>query len=135
MPPYTARILSPVWAPRSRASASIWTTSSRVGAMMSTRGEAGADDADLVEDAQGARHEGLIDHVGSGSEDGRDDEVDEDGVLPVPREELRGDHADEAQDGDDHGQLEDHPEGEGELDHEVRVGRHGEHRLPALLLP
>src|ERR1700675_3599869 len=41
MPPYTARILSPVWAPRSRASASIWTTSSRVGAMISTRGAVG----------------------------------------------------------------------------------------------
>src|SRR5262252_9083881 len=172
MPPYTARIRSPVWAPRRRASASICTTSSRVGAMMSTRGavgplragaglrrqrvkaamrkaavlpvpvcdcpatslplrargsvpswmgvmitkpaswmprttgpgrsreakstelmwpmpwawgEAGADDAHLVEDAQRPCHEGLVDHVGSGSEDGRDDEVDEDGVLAVPR--------------------------------------------------
>src|SRR5437667_11825252 len=41
MPPYTARILSPVWAPRRRASASIWTTSSRVGAMSGTRGAVG----------------------------------------------------------------------------------------------
>src|SRR5215470_11426012 len=38
MPPYTATMRKPVCAPSRRASASIWTTSSRVGAMISTRG-------------------------------------------------------------------------------------------------
>src|SRR6266849_8416344 len=40
MPPYTAWILNGVKRPSWRASASIWTTSSRVGAMTSTRGAA-----------------------------------------------------------------------------------------------
>src|SRR6266851_4840123 len=231
---------SPVWAPRRRASASIWTTSSRVGAMISTRGAVGpllagagcrrqrvkaairkaavlpvpvwdwpatslplrasgsvpswigvmatkpaswtprmtgsgrssdlksmglmawpggswrgrrlrgrlrprrlalphgqarADDADLVEDAEGARHQGLVDHVGRWSEHGGNDEVDQDGVLAILGEELRRHDADQAQDRDHHRQLEDETEGQRELDHEVRVGGYRDHRLPALLLP
>src|ERR1700682_3356530 len=52
-------------------------------------GQARADDADLVQDAEGARHQGLVDHVGSGRQDRCDDEIDQDGILAVLREELR----------------------------------------------
>src|SRR6266851_9658068 len=98
-------------------------------------GQARADDAHLVQDAERARHERLVDHVGRRRQNGRDDEVDQDGVLAVLGEELRRHDADQAQDRDHHRQLEDEPEGQRELDHEVRVGGYRDHRLPALLLP
>ncbi len=58
----------------------------------------------------------------------------EDGVLAVLREELWGHHPDESEHRDHHGQLENDTEGQGELDHEVRVVRHRDHRLPAFFL-
>ena len=42
MPPKTARVIRPVWGPRTSASARIWATSSRVGATTRARGPRGA---------------------------------------------------------------------------------------------
>src|SRR5262249_46313555 len=50
------------------------------------------DDADLVQDAQRPGHQRLVDDVGGRGQHRRDDEVDEDGVLAVLREELRRHH-------------------------------------------
>src|SRR5256712_1887314 len=215
MPPYTARVRNGVNRPRSRASESICTTSSRVGAMTSMRGApvpgggAGAgvrsilvkaamrnaavfpvpvcawpatsfprsatgraaswigvavtkpaaripswtgagrsscansmtrsgrrggapaeeprgDDPRLVEETERRRHEELVEGVGGRREDGRDDEVDEDRVLPVLGKELRRHDPEPGGQGHGERQLEDEAEGERELDDEVDVAGQGE---------
>ena len=51
-------------------------------------GDAGGQDADLVEDAHRQGHQRLVEDIRRGGQDGGDDEVREDGVLPVPGQEL-----------------------------------------------
>src|SRR5438309_3898716 len=90
-----------------------------------------ADDPDLVEQDERARHQRLVEHVGCGRQHRAGDERAEDRVLPVLGERRGRDDAEPCQDRDDERELEDRTERERELQQEVDVASDRDHRLEA----
>src|SRR5215467_14056555 len=74
--------------------------------------DARADDAGLVEETERPGHQELVEGVGRRGEDRGDDEVDQDRVLPVLRQELGRHQADPRPEREGERQLEHQAEGE-----------------------
>ena len=74
--------------------------------------EPNGQDANLIEDHQGNPHHHLVNDIGSRSENGGYDEVDQNGILAVAIEKRNIDQADLGEKNHEYRHLEDGPEGQ-----------------------
>src|SRR3989441_13191339 len=90
---------------------------------------ASTDDPHLVEDDEGPRHQRLVERVRRRRQHGARDEGAQDRVLAVLGQHLCGDEAHAGGQRERQRKLEDETEGERELQEEVDVAAHRDHRL------